>query len=98
LEKQIENKIKAYLKTLPNCFYFKTHGCTYSAAGIPDLIICYRGRFVALEVKQPSGKLTKLQEMTLRKINGAGGIAYKVTSPDEVREIIENLDSGGFTK
>jgi hypothetical protein len=65
----------------------------YGRAGLPDIMCCYRGRFVAFEVKTPTGKITKLQEATLRQINDAGGCAYKVTSLDEVVEILENLDT-----
>jgi len=64
----------------------------YSTSGIPDIIVCLNGKFVAFEVKTETGKLTMLQESTLRKINAAKGSAYKVTSLQEVREIIQNLE------
>ncbi|GHV07655.1 hypothetical protein FACS1894217_08850 [Clostridia bacterium] len=94
LEKDIVNQIQRYLKTVPNCFCWKEHGGMYGTAGLPDIICCLRGRFVAFEVKTPVGKLTKLQESTLTKIRNAKGYAYKVTSPQEVKEIIENLNGG----
>ncbi len=90
-EKQITNAIINYLKTVPECFFWKEHGGMYGTAGIPDIICCFRGRFVAFEVKTASGKLTKLQETTLKKINEAKGKAYKVTSVLEVKIILENL-------
>ncbi len=93
LEKDIVNQIMRYLKTVPECFAWKTHGGMYGTAGLPDIIACVSGRFVALEVKTPSGKLTTLQESTLRKINAAKGFAYKVTSLQEVKGIIQNLNS-----
>lgn len=64
----------------------------YGTAGIPDIICCIRGRFIAFEVKTGSGKLTKIQEATIRKIKEAKGEAYKVTSVDEVKQILENLE------
>jgi len=92
LEKAIVNSILKHLKSLPNCFSFKEHGGMYGRAGLPDIICCYRGRFIAFEVKTDTGKLTKLQEATLQKINDAKGYAYKVTSLQEVKEILENLN------
>jgi hypothetical protein len=92
LEKDIVNQILKYLKTLPECFAWKEHGGMYGTSGIPDIIVCYRGRFVAFEVKTPSGKLTTLQENTLRKINAAKGCAYKVTSLQKVKEILKSLN------
>ncbi|MCL1857676.1 MAG: VRR-NUC domain-containing protein [Oscillospiraceae bacterium] len=92
-EKDIITAILRYLKTVSGCFAWKTHGGMYGTAGLPDIICCINGRFVALEVKTPAGKLTKLQEITIQKINAAKGKAYKVTSLQEVREIIQNLNS-----
>jgi hypothetical protein len=92
LEKDIVNSILKYLKTLPECFAWKEHGGQYGTAGLPDIIVCYRGKFVAFEVKTPSGKLTTLQEITLRKINDAKGNAHKVTSLQEVKEILKKID------
>lgn len=93
LEKDIVNSILRYLKAVPGCFAWKTHGGMYGVAGLPDLVCCIGGRFVAFEVKTPSGKLTKLQETTLHRIQRAGGYAYKVTSLQEVKEIIRNLNT-----
>jgi len=90
-EKDIVTAILSHLKTVPRCFMWKTHGGMYGVAGIPDIIGCIQGRFVAFEVKTPSGQLTKLQESTLEKINSAKGAAFKVTSVDEVKVILHKL-------
>ena len=92
-EKTITTAIMRYLKTVPGCFAFKEHGGMYGTAGLTDIICCYHGRFVGLEVKTPSGKLTKLQESTIAKIKAAGGEAFKVTSVEEVKEIFRNLNT-----
>ncbi|GHV15855.1 hypothetical protein FACS1894219_12810 [Clostridia bacterium] len=44
-------------------------------------------------MKTPSGKLTKLQEITLQRINAAKGNAYKVTSVNEVTAIVNRLNT-----
>lgn len=94
LEKDIVAQILRYLKGLPDCFAWKTHGGMYGTAGIPDIIACVGGYFVAFEVKQPGGKLTGLQEATLRKITAAKGCAHKVTSVQEASRIIQSLKEG----
>lgn len=91
-ETDITNAIMRYLKTIPGCFAFKEHGGMYGTAGLPDIICCYRGRFLGLEVKTPSGKLSKLQEITIAKIKAAKGEAFKVTSVEEVRKILDYLE------
>ena len=92
LEREITAAIMRHLKTVPHCFAWKEHGGMYGTAGLPDIICCHRGRFVAFEVKAPNGRLTKLQEITIQKIQKAKGLAFKVTSVEEVKEIIKNLD------
>lgn len=88
MEKDIVAAILRYLKGLPRCFAWKTHGGMYGTAGIPDIIACMEGRFYAFEVKQPSGRLSRLQEVTLKKIEAAGGVAVMVTSVDEVKSTL----------
>jgi len=92
LEKDIVAAIMRYLKTIPGCFAWKEHGGPHGTAGIPDIICCYDGRFVAFEVKTTLGKLTKLQEVTIERIRKAKGCAFKVTSVEEVKEILKNLN------
>ena len=90
-EKDVIDSIKEYLQTIPNLFFWKEHGGQFGTACIPDLIVCYKGRFIAFEVKRPGGKPTLLQKLTLNKIERAKGIAKLVTSVEQVREVIENI-------
>lgn len=90
-ESDIVAAIKRYLKTVEGCFFWKEHGGMYGTAGIPDLILCYKGRFIGLEVKTDDGKPTKLQEATIRKIKACGGIAAVVRSVAEVKAVIESI-------
>jgi Holliday junction resolvase len=92
LEKDIVSAILRYLKTVPMSFVWKEHGGMYGTAGLPDIIACINGRFVAFEVKTPSGRLTKIQEITIAKIKAAKGEAFKVTSVEDVKNIIKSFD------
>lgn len=88
-ESELITKIKNYLKTVPDCFYWKEHGGQYGTAGIPDIIVCYRGRFIAFECKVGNNKLTVLQAATIRRIIKAGGYALVIKSVDEAKRVIE---------
>lgn len=90
-EKTITKSILRYLKTVPECFCWKEHGGMYGTAGLPDIICCIRGQFVAFEVKAENGKLTKLQDATMQRIKDAKGKAFKVTCVQEVKSILSNL-------
>ena len=89
-ESQLIQSIKRYLATLQECFFWKEHGGQYGTAGIPDIIICYKGRFYGLEAKVGRNKPTRLQEATIEQIRRAGGVAVVVRSVDEVKEIMNN--------
>ena len=91
IEQDVVNLIKKYLQTIPNLFFWKEHGGQYGTAGIPDIIICYKGKFIAFECKRPGGKPTILQKITINKIEKAKGIVKIVTSVDQVKEVIEQI-------
>lgn len=61
-------------------------------AGVPDLICCYRGWFVGMEVKVPPNIATEKQEHHLRLIRRAGGRAFVVTTPDQAVGILKAVD------
>lgn len=71
----------------------KIHGNMYTA-GLPDIIGCYEGVCLALEVKVPGRErtLTELQKKTLDNVEKAGGIGRMVTEVDEMDEICDEID------
>lgn len=89
-EKQFENKVKKYL-TEKGCYWVKHFGCAFSRAGVPDLLCCVNGKFVALECKSEKGKLSELQKYEIKKISNSGGFAYCV-SPNNWEEIKKEID------
>ena len=93
LERDVVVAIKKYLVTLGgDIFFWKEHGGPYGTSGIPDIICCYKGRFLGLEAKLPGGKLTALQRRALDRINAAGGIGRRVESVDDVKAVIAQAD------
>ena len=92
-ERDIVAAILRLLKKTPYCY--RLEGARWNLwrpAGVPDIIACINGRFVAFEVKTETGKLTKLQEITMQKIRNAKGQAFKVTSAAEVAAILKELE------
>lgn len=89
-ESKIVDKISAYLNAQkPAVWHFKVHGGMFQEAGIPDIVGCKEGIFFALEVKTQTGKPTKLQEYTLKKIKEAGGICGVVRSVEDVKNLLD---------
>jgi Holliday junction resolvase len=74
-------------------FWIKVHGSPFQMAGIPDIIGCYRGRFIAFEVKRDAtGKPTALQDYTMKKIREAGGMASLIYTAEMALTKIDRLD------
>lgn len=64
-------------------------------AGIPDIIGCYRGRFIAFEVKRDAnGELSRLQIYMIGKIREAGGIASRIWSVEQAHAVLDRIDAG----
>lgn len=88
LKKQIDKLLKSYGKHI---WYFKPVSSGMGKHGVPDYIICIRGKFLAVEAKADGGKTTALQELQLRQIGEAGGypmVVYPATL-EHLRHVIE---------
>ena len=80
-EKRLENKIKKFLED-EGAWFVKYFGCAFTKSGVPDLLCCVKGKFVAIEVKAENGRLSELQKYNLEEIRKAGGIALAVKPSD----------------
>lgn len=92
LERRVVKKILEYLRKRGG-FWAKTHGNPVVTRGLPDIIGCYKGRYIAFEVKRdPSGKPTPLQAFRLAEIVQAGGMARTISSVDEAKALLDRID------
>ena len=93
LERDIVTAIRKYLASLgSDVFFWKEHGSVYGTNGVPDIICCYKGRFLGLECKLPGGRLTELQKRAIEQINRAGGFACRLESVEDVKRVIARVD------
>lgn len=91
-EKDLENKVKQFLKD-NGCWYVKYWGGGgYTRSGVPDLLICCTGIFIAVELKAPKGTPSDLQIRQLQKIRDSGGLAILLYPKD--LELFKNLIRG----
>jgi pantoate kinase len=76
-----EVKVKKQIRKLldeAGAYYAMPIGTGYGNSGVPDFLICHKGRFIAVEAKAGRNKPTALQEMHLQKISDRGGIALVI--------------------
>ena len=91
-EKNFENKIKTYLKN-NGCWHVKYFANRMTKSGVPDILACVNGYFVAIEVKADKGKPSELQYWNREKIREAGGISLIVypNQWEDLKLLIDDL-------
>lgn len=95
-EREIQEDIEQFLKSkMPKCWWARSRmdKPTTNRVGVPDFIVCYRERFIGIEVKRPGKKATHDQRAELAWIHSAGGIDAVVTSRGEVESLFALIDA-----
>jgi hypothetical protein len=94
-EAKVLKKLVTYLRTLRAAgepiFWVKNHGSMYSASGIPDLAIVYRGWSIWAEVKAMEGKASELQLHRMEEIRKAGAIVGVVRTVEELQDLLAEV-------
>lgn len=76
-ETDLKKKVRTFL-TDKGWFIKYYSGKGMGQAGVPDFIGCMEGRFVSIELKTETGKLSRLQEHTINEIKKQNGISVVV--------------------
>lgn len=76
-EKKVKQKVVEILKKHGAYYFYPVTG-GFGRSGIPDIIVCFEGSFIAIECKAGSNKPTALQEMEMEKIRGALGKTFVI--------------------
>jgi len=76
-EAKVKAKLRKWLqKEYPGCWTYMAPGGRFGRKGVPDMVCCILGLFVAIEVKAREGiKPTAIQQHELDLITMANGIA-----------------------
>ena len=92
-EKNYENKVKNYLKSI-GAYFIKTHGDRFSKSGTPDIVACVNGHFVATEVKAEDGKPSELQlyhlEQIIKNAKGYGAFVIPTEGIKKIKKYIND--------
>jgi len=94
-EKKVKNAVVAVLKDAGAYYFYPVTG-GYGASGVPDIVACYRGKFIGIECKAGKGKPTKLQEKNLDDIRTAGGWTLVINENNiaSVVDVLRLIDIG----
>jgi len=89
-EQQIQKKIIAMLEETYDAYVVKV--VSASKGGVPDILACISGRFVAIEVKRSETKnnVSKLQDYNLHRVEQRGGISMVAWDVQMVKDILHD--------
>ena len=87
----LQSTVLKELNAKPGVFVFKTIQC--NERGIPDIIVCYKGMFIAIEIKDGKDRLSPIQKEQLKRIEAAGGKAWAIYNIMEFRAAWMTLES-----
>ena len=96
MAKTPEAKVKDAVKKILDAngvYYFMPAANGYGRAGIPDIVCCVNGYFLAIECKAGNGKTTLLQNREIARIIRAKGRALVIneTNLNLIQEVFKGI-------
>ena len=86
-ESDFKSRLKQYLDDR-GIYWTNVQGGFGVAPGAPDMILCFKGLFVAFESKTYKGKLSDDQIKQREKIEASGGIYCITHTLEEAKDIL----------
>ena len=87
-EGKVKKKVKEYLQSI-GAWYYMPVSNGMGRVGCPDILVCYKGMFMAFETKAP-GKIKTVTANQQREIDGiqrANGLANVVDDVEQVKSL-----------
>lgn len=73
-ESKVKKKVVTILQQFGAYFFYPVTG-GYGRSGVPDIVACWKGRFIGIECKAKGGVPTALQMKNLLEITEKKGVA-----------------------
>ena len=92
-EGKVKKKVKEYLQSI-GAWYYMPVSNGMGRVGCPDILVCYKGLFMAFETKAP-GKIKNVTPNQQREIDGiqrANGLAHVVDDVEQVKSLLDTLE------
>lgn len=98
-EGDVKTVVKQMLAEYPGVWHFMPFMAGFGRAGVPDIIVCFQNRFMAIETKLYGRYPTPAQKMELKKIHDAFGVAMIINENnlDVLKGVLDDLSLGLFS-
>lgn len=80
-EAKVKKQVVAVLKKHGAYYFYPVTG-GYGRSGVPDIVACFKGKFLGIECKAGNNTTTALQQKNLREITDNGGLALVISEED----------------
>lgn len=84
-EKKVKQKVVKMLEEAGAYYFYPVSG-GYGASGVPDVVACFKSKFIGIECKAGTNVPTALQLKNLEKITKSGGYSL-VINEDNLEEL-----------
>jgi len=91
-ESGIQTKVLKWLRD-QGAYAVNIHGHEMQERGIPDILCCWKGLFIGIELKEPGGEPEPIQEYHLEQIAKANGSAFCAHNLEEVQYALRGIDA-----
>jgi Holliday junction resolvase len=88
-EAKVKTAVRKLLDSL-NIYHFMPPANGFGRAGIPDIVGCMDGHFIAIECKAGKGTTTALQDRELNAILNHGGTVF-IAREDNLKDLQQLL-------
>jgi len=91
-EGKVKKKVKEYLQSI-GAWYYMPVSNGMGRVGCPDILVCYKGLFMAFETKAPGkiNNVTPNQQREIDDIQRAYGLAHVVDDVEQVKSLIDTM-------
>lgn len=76
-EAKVKKQVKKILDDI-GAYHFSPMTGGYGKSGVPDIIACYKGKFIGIECKAKNNKPTELQKYNMEQIKSNGGLSIVI--------------------
>lgn len=94
-EGKVKKKVKEYLISV-DAWYYMPVSNGMGRVGCPDILVCWNGRFIAIETKAPGKRknTTANQDREIDGITRAYGLALVVDDVEQVKRAFAMIEQG----
>jgi Holliday junction resolvase len=85
-EAKVKKKVKKILDDI-GAYHFSPMTAGFGRSGVPDIIACYKGRFIGIECKAGKNEPTLLQKHNIKEIQRNQGLAI-VVNEDNIEALL----------